>query len=218
MHTTTNAVPALVWWRRLDAVVRTSRLRSFADPRIIRAWSSYAAYRLGAVGVVGVVLALAAMAMTAVSWSVVRPQLAAADLGNARLRAQVAQGKLSSPSPSKPHEGLLASLSAREDAARFVEAVQAQAAKHGVSVQRTEYRHPDAADPQVSRLQIVLPARADYASLKQWLTAVLAAYPSCSLDELSLQQLSAASSKAADRGRNLLDARVVLSLYMRGAP
>jgi hypothetical protein len=182
-----------------------------------RAWASYLAARLGVVGQVGAALALLALLLqTSLSlWMTPTLQAQADDI--AALRTELHQAaRTPPPAVARGPEALLASLPALEDAARFAEAVQAEATRAGVLIERTDYRTPDTSDPALSRLQMVVPARGDYAQLKRWLMRLLAAHPACALEELSLLRNPAAPG-TAEAAAGPLTARVVLSYTMRSA-
>lgn len=183
----------------------------------LRAWASYLAARLGVVGQVGVALAvLAVLLQVAVSlWMTPKLQAQAEEIAALRTELRQAPRNVQTVVARGP-ESLLASLPALEDAPRFAESVQAEASRAGVLIERTDYRTPETSDLALSRLQMVVPARGDYAQLKRWLMRLLAAHPACAIDELSLQRNPAPSGAGEPAGA--LSARVVLSYTMRSAP
>jgi hypothetical protein len=187
-----------------------SRLQGAVDLRVVRAWASYLVARLGPVGVAGAALAAISVGLAVYSTTVVAPRLAADTLRAQQLRAELRRAAYAVPARPRGTESLLPAL---ESAPHFAEAVHDEARRAGVELLRADYRTPDTGDAQVRRLQVVLPARGDYAAIKRWITRLLAAHPACALDELSLQRADAAEAPAT-----VLQARVVLSLYMRSAP
>jgi hypothetical protein len=207
-------------------VTQASPSAPAALPRVwtgqrLRAWASYLAARLGVVGQVGAALAvLAVLLQVAVSlW--MTPTLRAQAEEIAALRTELRQAPRNVQTVvARGPEALLASLPTLEDAPRFAESVQAEASRAGVLIERTDYRTPETSDPALSRLQMVVPARGDYAQLKRWLTRLLAAHPACALDELSLQRNPGGAGSAANGSAEpggALTARVVLSYTMRSA-
>ncbi len=87
--------------------------------------------------------------------------------------------------------------------------IQRAADANGVTLAQGEYRLSRDAGAQLMRYQITLPARSDYPRLRAWLSDVMNAVPSASLDELSLRR--------DDAARDAVDARVRLTLFMRAS-
>jgi hypothetical protein len=169
--------------------------------------------RMGAGGVVALLLLVAALG----AGLVVAPGLAA---DNRELAAQLAQleARPASPSgaaaaarydPADPAAALWDQLPAADRFAPFVDALQAQAARRGVVIDRTEYRFQPVLGNRALRTQLILPAHGDYVRIRAWLEDTLHDFPSASLQELALHRVSEGSAQ--------LDARVVIAFYTRSA-
>lgn len=187
-----NRVPVLSWKR-------------------LAAWGSYGAFRLQRAGVIGLACAVVAVALVGLSAWVLEP---AAD--RAASQVQALQAQLDRPPPrAEPAPGalLLASLPPMERAPRFVQAVHEHARRHGVQIERAEYRTPDTGDARLRRLQVVVPAQGPYPGLKRWLAALLVDFPACAVDEMVLTR---AAGEAQGMAPGTVQARISLSLYMQG--
>ena len=108
-----------------------------------------------------------------------------------------------------PASAVLDQLPAADRFAPFVDALQAEAARRGVAIDRTEYRIQPVLGGRALRTQLILPARGDYPRIRGWLEGVLHDHPSASLQELALRR--------ANDGAAMLEARVVIAFYTRSA-
>jgi hypothetical protein len=178
---------------------------------LMRARSMYALRRIGPVGWSGLAaLALAlASAVDARIWlDPVNRSLAedADQLSRQIVRAHRPDSLLNPI--ADPIGTIIGQLPAADQLPTFVEAVQAQAGRKGLSIDRTEYRVQKALAGRALRYQLTMPAHGAYPQIRTWLEALLHDYPSAALDELSLH-------READ-GSGQLEARVTLSFYSQG--
>ncbi|HUN92470.1 MAG TPA: hypothetical protein VMU33_10460 [Burkholderiaceae bacterium] len=182
-------------------------------PAVILAIVRDVAQRLGAPGVAASVLLVVALVLGAV----VGPRLAA---DNRAVSARIAELQARGPAggaaatgtpfdPLDPAAALVEQLPAADRFPAFVDALQAEASRRGVAVDRTEYRMQPLVGQRVLRAQLVLPAHGGYVQVRGWLEAVLHDFPSASVQELALHRV-------AD-GAGDVDARVVLAFYTRSA-
>lgn len=100
-----------------------------------------------------------------------------------------------------------ASLPTGAGALETITTIQRAADANGVTLAHGEYRLSRDGSAPMMRYQITLPARSDYPRLRSWLTDVMNAVPSASLDEISLRREDAAN--------DTVEARVRLTLYLR---
>lgn len=182
-------------------------MRGAPDPRLLRARASHLLARLGPLGSAAAALVLAALAVFALHRLVLAPELARAQAEAAQRAALAARP---APVPPAPAPALVALLPPPASAPAFAMALQREAERQGVRIERTEYRRVADADAALVRWQIVLPAQGRYGALKRWLGSVLARHPASAIDELTFS--------AAPEAGAALQARVVLSLYLRAAP
>jgi hypothetical protein len=103
---------------------------------------------------------------------------------------------------------IVAQLPPADQLPAFVEAVQSQAGRKGLQIDRTEYRVQKALAGRALRYQLSMPAHGGYPQIRTWLEALLHDYPSAALDELSMHRSGDGSAQ--------LDARVTLSFYSKG--
>lgn len=101
----------------------------------------------------------------------------------------------------------LASLPDTGQVLEVIAVLNQAASRHQVVLANAEYRLTRQGSGP-SRYQITLPLRAGYVPLHAWLADVLNALPSAALDDISL--------KREDVGQTVLDARVRLTVFMRG--
>jgi len=169
--------------------------------------------RFGWPGVVGLLLCLLAAAVGLLA----APQMAAGNREFAaeteRLAHPVAAPAGRAPGPrydaADPASALVGQLPPADGFGAFVDALQAQAAAHGVAIDRTEYRIQPVLGNRALRSQLVLPAHGTYPQLRAWLEATLHDFPSSSLQELALRRTGDGSAA--------LEARVVIAFYTRSA-
>jgi hypothetical protein len=109
-----------------------------------------------------------------------------------------------------PVSALASQLPAADVSRAFVKDVQDLADASSVDIERSEYRLEPLLGRRAVRLRISLPARGTYPALRHWLQALLAKYPSSSLDDLTLRR--------AAEGAGELDALIALSFTTSSAP
>lgn len=81
------------------------------------------------------------------------------------------------------------------------------ARRHGVALKQAEFRLGDASGDEFQRYAILLPVKADYASLRAFLADALGALPSLALEDMSLKREDAKSLQ--------LDVRLDFVLFVR---
>jgi len=81
------------------------------------------------------------------------------------------------------------------------------AASNGVTVVQADYRRVEDTQKAYSRLQISLPVKADYPSLRRFMYNALAEIPSLSLDQLIVKREQANGAQ--------VDAQLIMSLWQR---
>lgn len=172
-------------------------------PRRLKAWLGYGAHRLGRWGLAAALTwALGAGLWV---WSV-QLEHQADTVRRQTLAALQAQARAATPEVLRPRPvGLLQALPGADRVPEFIERLHREAARHGVAVERAEYRAPQTTRP-LARLQVVMPAAGRWSAIGRWLAAVLQAHPEAAVDELVLQRDEAGAG---------LRARVVLSHYSR---
>lgn len=120
--------------------------------------------------------------------------------------------------PDQAINQLLALVSIDTLAIENVAIIHQRAEANGVKLATGEYRLVreggggnvgDAGGTRLLRYQIALPARATYPQLRAWLADVMNAVPTAALDELSLRR--------DDIGNGTVDARVRLTLFVKGS-
>lgn len=187
-------------------------VRGRKDARWLQAWASYAAWMLGPLGLAGIAMAAAAVVLTLTTQWLWKP--AALQLQREAVllqRLQSAQATV--PVAARGERAWLAQLPRQAQVPDMLAALQQHALRSGVHIERAEYR-PPSTEGELRRMQVALPLQGDYRGIKRWLGRVLEAYPACAIDELSFQRRS---GTAADP-RGELQARVVLSFYLRDVP
>lgn len=140
------------------------------------------------------------------------PHAVAANGSRAGSHARSAGGP--PPAPPTSASALLAQLQAglprREQRADVLAALLAQAQAAGLQVDAVSYRSGPTGWPGVSRDEVALPVRGDYAAVRGWLADALARQPALSLDAISLRR--------PDPQAQAVDARLSWSLWTRGGP
>ena len=94
------------------------------------------------------------------------------------------------------------------EATQAIAVLNRAAAHHKLALATAEYRITRAGTGPLLRYQISVPLRANYVQLHAWLSEVLNALPNAALDELSI--------KREDAAIDVLDARVRLTVFLRG--
>ncbi len=179
--------------------------------RPARAWASYVAARLGHVGLAGIALcAIAVVLGLGHQGLTVRRDALQASADAARTRLLRASERPTVMPSGTEARSFVTQLPGLEAVPEFIESLHREAARAGLDIERAEYRAPPLASTELVRSQVVLPLRGSYRDLTLWLARVMAEHPAAGIDELSLQRDATGSGK--------LRARVVLSLYSRGAP
>jgi hypothetical protein len=186
--------------------------------RQAQAWASYLVWRLGPLGGAGLALAAAAVALTLITQWFWQPATLQAEQALVLLQRQQASRTVK-PVSAADERGWVAQLPAVQAVPEVMAGLQEQALRAGVRIERAEYRAPTA-EGELRRMQVVLPMQGSYSGVKRWLGRVLQAHPSCALDELSFQRRdgNVVSVGADNPPRSELQARVVLSFYLREAP
>ena len=89
-----------------------------------------------------------------------------------------------------------------------IKSIHRLAALHGVRLATGDYRLVREGGEKLQRHQITLPANANYAVLRAWLTDVMNEIPSLALDEVSLRR--------EDVGNGTLQARFRFTFFVKG--
>jgi hypothetical protein len=82
----------------------------------------------------------------------------------------------------------------------------AVAARHGIAVQRVDYRTADEPGTPLRRISLRLPVQGNFARIHAWLSDVLVAQPELSLESIALQR--------ADSESGSINAELRLVLYV----
>lgn len=172
-----------------------------------RAWRIWRG-KLGPAGLAGG--ALVALAAAAVAYAPVLrsdAQVLQAELEAMRTQLESAQ-RSSRPAGSSQAEALRSLLPTLDMGTRDLRAVFATAERHRVDLPKGDYSLKHAEDGSgVARLEVVLPIKERYATIKAVIADLLNQLPHASLSELKLERSAA--------NVNQLEARVRLTLYYR---
>lgn len=177
------------------------------EARDLLAWLRYRSHPLGWPGLVGL-LALAAASGLQV-FGVMAEQEQVARLRTALAGRQVTPDPLPGEAAASQLDAWLASLPPAGEVEVALELVQSAALRHGLAVERADFRWVREADAPWIRYQITLPVRAGYVSVRAWLDEILQVLPGLALDELRLRR------EAASEGA--LESQVRLTLFLRAA-
>jgi hypothetical protein len=178
------------------------------NPEIVRAGAAYLVRRVGAVGWSGLAALAVAAALLAVDRLGLDPANRAAAEELVQLKDHLARGRLSGSTLNAAPDPIAMIVNQLPSADRvpvFVEAVQEQAARRSLQIDRAEYRVQKTLGGRALRYQLTMPAHGGYPQVRGWLEVLLHDYPSAALDELSLRRES--------DGAGQLEARVSLSFY-----
>lgn len=161
--------------------------------------------RLGIPGVAGIGLLLFCMSLYFGSLAPAREQLATLKNEETQLLQSISVQSDAQPQDRPvPDEPLLPLT----DAPELLKKISAAAEKYGITIARASYRQTD--QDKQHRIEVSLPLRGSYPSLREYLRDVLALAPMSSLDELSLQR--------AQSSDPLVDANVRLSYSFAERP
>ncbi|MBS1133495.1 MAG: putative secretion system transrane protein 2 [Burkholderiaceae bacterium] len=172
--------------------------------RLWRIWR----VKLGPVGLLGLMLlVLAAIAVVYVP--LLQSESAVLQSEVEALRTQLESARRTArPAGAGQADALRALLPTLDTGTRDLRAVFAAAGRHRVELPKGDYTLSHAEDGSgVARLEVVLPIKERYATIKALLADILNEMPHASLSELRMER-SAASA-------NVLEARVRLTLYYR---
>lgn len=184
------------------AAVISDRLHHAA--RLWRQWR----FRLGPAGLTGLaLLGLAAVAVTYIP--VVENEAEDLQSQVEALRTQLESAQRTArPAGSIQTDTLRALLPALDTSTRDLRAVFAAAGRHRVELPKGDYTLSHAEDGSgVARLEVVLPIKERYATIKALVADLLNELPHASLSELRMERPAATAS--------VLEARVRLTLYYR---
>ncbi|MEC5386917.1 GspMb/PilO family protein [Uliginosibacterium sp. H3] len=145
---------------------------------------------------------------------VVPGQIAAKDHAERELDKLVQQQKSLRGKPAEkqlsPAQNLARALADPEVTNAQIRALQDFAANSGVHVLQADFRRVEDTQHAYTRLQISLPVKADYPSLRRFLYSILTEMPALSLDQLVIKREQANSGQ--------LEAQLVMSLWQKAAP
>jgi hypothetical protein len=145
---------------------------------------------------------------------VVPGQIAAKDRAERELDKLVEQQKSLRGKPAErqlsPAQNLARALSDPEVTNAQIRALQDFAADSKVNVVQADFRRIEDTQHAYSRLQISLPVKADYPSLRHFLYSILTEMPALSLDQLIIKRDQANGAQ--------LEAQLVMSLWQKVAP
>jgi len=172
--------------------------------RLWRIWR----VRLGPVGLAGLLLlALAAAAIAYVPFLQSEAEVLQSEVATLRLQLESAQ-RTARPAGAAQADTLRDLLPTLDTGTRDLRAVFAAAGRHRVELPKGDYTLSHAEDGSgVARLEIVLPIKERYATIKALVADLLNELPHASLSELRMERSAATA--------NQLDARVRLTLYYR---
>ena len=105
------------------------------------------------------------------------------------------------PTPRREQQMFYQDFAAQTDVTHWIERIYATAAATRLSLARGEYALAAVADTRLSRYQISLPVQGDYARIRRFIAATLAAVPNLSLDELTLERQDIGDSQVVGRLR-----------------
>jgi len=166
-----------------------------------RCWSS-----LGPAGVCGVLAAIASVWVHGVAVQQREDELAVL---TARVAAVSAAGTSSSRAPERA-AAFEAAFPAVETLPDLLERVERASAATGVTVQRTDYRLASESSAALARYQIALPANGTYGQVRAFVSALLESVPTLAVNDIEMRRDAV--------GVNAVEARVNVSVYLRGAP
>ena len=107
------------------------------------------------------------------------------------------------------HDAFNALLVPRSEATRQIEALFAQAARGKLALARAEYKWAQVPDGGFRTLEVVLPLKAPYPQVRQFVDRLLASLPAAALLEAGFRRDGVASSS--------LDARLRIMVYLGDA-
>ena len=165
---------------------------------------------LGLAGLAGALLLLATVAYALLAVLPAREDTLVAQQHATRaaaLLAQVRSGAITGPQTSEQRaQAFYAALPAQPDVTRWIEQIYSAAAAQKLSLVQGEYSHADVPGTRLARYRIVLPVHGTYAQVRRFVAASVAAVPSLSLDDLSMQRQNVAEPE--------VDALIHLSMYL----
>jgi hypothetical protein len=172
--------------------------------RVWRTWRS----RLGPEGLAGALLVALSLAVAGYA-PVLREDTEVRKADVEALRTQLRSTQQASPATGRgPVESLRSVLPPMDSATHDLRTVFATAARHRVDVPKGDYTLHHADDGSgLARLDLVLPIKDRYVTIKALVADLLNALPHASLGELRLERPAASSP--------LLEARVRLTLHYR---
>jgi hypothetical protein len=176
-----------------------------------RWWARRMAERAGPAGVAAAVLVVATLAAWVAPAVTIAAQARALSLDNAALQRRARASALDASGPAPTSEGRLVQFEGRFPDRRTLGASYVRlwnlARRHGVALRQAEFKLADGGEDAFQRYAIVLPVKADYASLRAFIGDALADLPGLALEEVSLRREDAKSLQ--------LDARLRFVLFVR---
>lgn len=157
----------------------------------------------------GLALIAGALAVQFLGVELVQAKTVALRASQTAQRQRLAQQPSQENAASKRTADFYASLPEATGALEAIEVIHSIAAAKGVKLATGDYRLVREGGAHLQRYQITLPARASYPGLRAWIAEVMNAVPSAALDEISFRR--------EDVGSDSVEARVRITLFLRGA-
>jgi Tfp pilus assembly protein PilO len=172
---------------------------------VLRAWWSRCRSALGVPGACGLLAAIASIVVYGV---LVQQRQAELETLKASVPAPSSTAAAPQATPAQRAAAFQAQFPQADTLTDWLERMEAASARTGVVVERTDYRVSSEAPAGLARYQIALPVKGSYAQVRAFIAALLDAAPTLAVTDVDLKRDSIAA--------NTLDARLNVSVYLRG--
>lgn len=159
--------------------------------------------RMGWPAALGLALVLAAVFTETVAIAELEQQLAGIRKQRTVLRTEMARANNAEAAPTLQLEA----LREREKIDQLLADMHAAARDNQVRLEQGEYRLQAESGTRLARYRMIIPARASYVQLRQWLDVMSASQPGLQIDDLAF--------KRENIGQDSVEARISFSLLVR---
>lgn len=159
--------------------------------------------RMGWPAALGLALALVALFTETVAIDELEQKLAGVRKQRTVLRTEMARASKAEATPTLQLEA----LREREKIDQLLADMHAAAHQNQVRLEQGEYRLQAESGTRLARYRMIIPARANYVQLRQWLDAMSASQPGLQIDDLAF--------KRENIGQESIEARISFSLLVR---
>lgn len=161
--------------------------------------------RMGWPAVLGLVLALTAVFTETVAIAELEQQLTNVRKKRSQIRIEMARAASTEAAPTLQ----LDELRERQKIDELLAAMHASARENQVRLEQGEYRLQAEAGTRLARYRMIIPARANYVQLREWLDSMSESQPGLQIDDLSF--------KRENIGQDAVEARISFSLLVRAS-